>query len=159
MKVRLIYETGQLAMKIRFRRKLRETRNLGFAEGEMAATKRCKKNMEAMYKEHENQIHEILRSHRIDMKVMEKEYMFKQARLEKKMRKLDDLISEWETNIYSVREISSQAKEVLARIKQIMYQDRKTLANALDDEQTLEMLQISLNNAIQKQSNLPQKPV
>ncbi|MDH4200420.1 MAG: hypothetical protein OEV66_08590 [Spirochaetia bacterium] len=145
-----------IVMIIRLRKRLKEVKRTGFAEGEMAATKRCKKKMNALFQEHEKQVHEILRSHRVEIKILEKEYLFKQARLEKKMKKLDDLIREWETNIYSVREIASQSKEVLARIKQIMYQDRKALANALDDEATIEMLQVNLNNIIQKQGNLSQ---
>lgn len=143
-------------MIVKLRKKLKESRSKGFIEGEMQATIRYRKNMDVIFQEHEKQVQELVKSQRLEIRVIEKEYILKQARIEKKMRRLDSLVTEWEENIYQVKEISSQAREVLARIKQAMYQDRKTLANVLDDEKTIEMLQLSLNNLVQKQNTVPQ---
>jgi len=143
-------------MIVKLRKKLKDSRQKGFIEGEMQATLRYRKNMELVFQEHEKQVQELVKSQRMEIRIIEKEYVLKQARIEKKMRRLDSLVSEWEENIYQVKEISSQAREVLARIKQAMYQDRKNLANVLDDEKTIEMLQMGLNNLVQKQNTIPQ---
>ncbi|MDH4261610.1 MAG: hypothetical protein OEV78_01045 [Spirochaetia bacterium] len=143
-------------MIVKLRKKLKKSRQKGFFDGEMQATVRYRKAMNLMFQEHEKQIQELVKSQRLEIRVIEKEYILKQARIEKKMRRLDSLITEWEENIYQVKEISSQAREVLARIKQAMYQDRKNLANVLDDDKTIEMLQLNLNNLVNKQNTIPQ---
>lgn len=143
-------------LKTKLRKKLRLFWEKGFAKGELQTSIRYKKSMDQLSREHQKHISDLLKAHSLDIRIIEKGYLLKQARLDKKSKRLDDLMSEWEENIYQVREISSQAREVLARIKQIMYQDRKTLASAMDDEKTLEMLQLSLNNLVQKQNSLPQ---
>jgi hypothetical protein len=143
-------------MIVKLRKKLKDSKNKGFIEGEMQATLRYRKTLDAMFREHEKQVQELVKSQRLEIRVIEKEYALKQVRVEKKMKRLDSLVSEWEENIYQVKEISSQAREVLARIKQAMYQDRKNLANVLDDDKTIEMLQLGLNNLVQKQNTVPQ---
>jgi transcriptional regulator with XRE-family HTH domain len=146
-------------MNIKLRKRLRDIRHKGFAHGEIYATRRYRKNLSQIFEEHERQILELVKSHKTEIKTLEKEYSLKQVRVEKKLKKLNDLICDWEEKIQQVKEISSQSREVLARIKQAMYQERKTLANVLDDEKTIEMLQINMEALVQKQRPIPQNSV
>ena len=129
---------------------MREARRRGKTEGEIFASKKYREDVSKVMKEHERQISQLLASHKKEVKLLEKEYNIKAGQLDRKIQRLNGLITEWDKKVNQAKEISAQSQELLARIKQAMYQDRKVFATLLDDEKTVENLQNNLNTMLQK---------
>jgi len=135
---------------LKVRNKIKRAADKGYAEGNISATRDYGKNLTEIKKEHDRQINQLLITHRRELKLMEKEYNIKATRMDKKIQRLDHLIEEWEKKMEHVGKISSQSNELLARIKQALYQDRKKYANILDDEYILKSLQSDLGGLVSK---------
>jgi len=135
---------------LKIRKKIKTAKIIGYSEGELKAAKDFNKNLTYIKKEHERQINQLISTHKREMKILEKEYNIKATRLDKKMEQVDKQTQMWEDKLGQVREASSQSHELLARVKQALYQDRKKYANILDDEQTLKNLQAGVNGMLQK---------
>ena len=135
---------------LKVRNKIKRASEKGYAEGNISATRDYGKSLLEMKKEHDRQINQLLNTHKRELKLMEKEYNIKATRMDRKIQRLDGLIEEWEKKMEHVTKISSQSNEMLARIKQALYQDRKKYANILDDEYILKTLQSDLSGLASK---------
>lgn len=135
--------------------KVREAKRRGHHKGELSAGKKYREELDQLMKEHERQVAQLNNAHKREVKMLEKEYNLKAGQLDKKIDRLNSLIHEWESKVSQAKDISAQSQELLARVKQAMYQDRKVFATLLDDEKTVENLQGNLNNMLQKKVRKP----
>ena len=135
--------------------KMREAKRRGRHAGELSAGKKYREDLSKLTKEHERQVNQLSTAHKREVKLIEKEYNLKAGQLDKKIERLNNLIHEWEVKVSQAKDISAQSQELLARIKQAMYQDRKVFATLLDDEKTIENLQGNLNTMLQKKVRKP----
>ena len=138
-------------MNIILRNKIKKLLFIKQEEGRKIAAKEYSKTLSTLYREHEKQMETLIQNHSREIKLIEKDYNVKRSMLERKLQKLDDAIKDWEENVSQVKEMSVKSQELIARIKQVMYQDRRTFANVLDDEKSMEIMQENFNVLLQKQ--------
>lgn len=140
-------------MKIKYLKIFKKIKENAIVKGELNASRHYRGELKLRQKEHDRQVSQLVNAHKREVKLIEKEYNVKAGQLDRKIKRLDALIIEWEKRVTEMKEIQGQSQELLAGIKQIMYQDRKRYANLLDDEKTMESLERSFNTLIQRRIN------
>ncbi len=140
-------------MKSKLLKTFRKIKEKNIVKGELNAARQYRQELKLRQKEHNRQVTQLVNAHKREVKLIEKEYNVKAGQLDRKIKRLDNLIVEWEKRVTEMKEIQGQSQELLAGMKQVMYQDRKRYANLLDDEKTMETLERSFHTLAQRRIN------
>lgn len=143
------------------RERLRVIKNKVYQRGVIAGEQHYKNLMIKQSKEHKKQIIEITtdfdkqliennKNYRKELSLVEKEYAIKTNVIDKKIKRLDALIREWENKTTKAGQILKSTHEINSQVKQKLYQNRKELAGAEDDDKTMRILEAQLEESLRK---------